>query len=38
MEDVSGLSEVQRKADAAAEELEWDSEGELEEEGEGELI
>lgn len=38
VEDVSGLSEVQRKADAAAEELEWDSEGELEEEGEGELI
>ncbi|KAF2731459.1 E1-like protein-activating enzyme Gsa7p/Apg7p [Polyplosphaeria fusca] len=38
VEDVSGLAEVQRKADAAAEELEWDEEGELEEEGEGELI
>ncbi|KAH7119106.1 autophagy-related protein 7 [Dendryphion nanum] len=38
VEEVSGLAEVQRKADAAAEELDWDSEGELEEEGEGELI
>lgn len=38
VEEVSGLAEVQRKADAAAEELEWDDEGELEDEGEGELI
>ncbi|KAF2195627.1 autophagy-related protein 7 [Zopfia rhizophila CBS 207.26] len=39
VEEVSGLAEVQRKADAAAAELEWDDEGELgEEEGEGEMI
>jgi ubiquitin-like modifier-activating enzyme ATG7 len=38
VEEMSGLAEVQRKADEAAEGLEWDSEGELEEEGEGELI
>ncbi|KAF2011890.1 autophagy-related protein 7 [Aaosphaeria arxii CBS 175.79] len=38
VEEVSGLAEVQRKADAAADGLEWDEEGELEEEGEGELI
>ncbi|KAF2108755.1 autophagy-related protein 7 [Lophiotrema nucula] len=38
VEEVSGLAEVQRKAEAAAEELEWDSEGDLEDEGEGELI
>lgn len=38
VEEVSGLAEVQRLADKAAEELEWDSEGELEDEGEGELI
>lgn len=38
VEEVSGLAEVQRKADAAADELEWDDEGELEDEGEGELI
>jgi ubiquitin-like modifier-activating enzyme ATG7 len=38
VEEVSGLAEVQRLADKAAEELDWDSEGELEDEGEGELI
>ncbi|KAF2259445.1 autophagy-related protein 7 [Lojkania enalia] len=38
VEEVSGLAEVQRKADAAAAELEWDEDGELEDEGEGELI
>ncbi|KAF2877971.1 autophagy-related protein 7 [Massariosphaeria phaeospora] len=38
VEEMSGLSEVQRKADAAAGELDWDSEGELQEEGEGELL
>lgn len=38
VEEVSGLAEVQRKADAAADQLEWDDEGEIEEEGEGELI
>ncbi|KAF2786749.1 autophagy-related protein 7 [Melanomma pulvis-pyrius CBS 109.77] len=38
VEEMSGLAEVQRKADEAAEGLEWDDEGELEEEGEGELI
>jgi ubiquitin-like modifier-activating enzyme ATG7 len=38
VEEMSGLAEVQRKADEAAEGLEWDSEGELEEEGEGEMI
>jgi ubiquitin-like modifier-activating enzyme ATG7 len=38
VEEVSGLTEVQRKADLAAEEIDWDDEGELEEEGEGELI
>jgi ubiquitin-like modifier-activating enzyme ATG7 len=39
VEDVSGLAEVQRLADEAAEQLEWDDEeGELEDEGEGELL
>ncbi|KAF2747115.1 hypothetical protein M011DRAFT_403271, partial [Sporormia fimetaria CBS 119925] len=39
VEDVSGLAEVQRSADEAAEGLEWDDEdGELAEEGEGELL
>jgi ubiquitin-like modifier-activating enzyme ATG7 len=38
VEEMSGLAEVQRKAEAAAEELEWDDEGVLEDEGEGELI
>lgn len=40
VEEMSGLAEVQKKADEAAAELEWDDEeGELgEEEGEGELI
>lgn len=38
VEEVSGLAEVQRLADEAAEQLEWDDEGELEEEGEGELL
>ncbi|PSN61391.1 autophagy-related protein 7 [Corynespora cassiicola Philippines] len=38
VEEMSGLAEVQRKADEAAAELEWDDEGEMGEEGEGELI
>jgi ubiquitin-like modifier-activating enzyme ATG7 len=38
VEEVSGLAEVQRKADEAAEGLEWDDEGGFEDEGEGELI
>jgi ubiquitin-like modifier-activating enzyme ATG7 len=38
VEEVSGLAEVQRLADEAAEGLEWDDEGELEDEGEGELL
>jgi ubiquitin-like modifier-activating enzyme ATG7 len=38
VEEVSGLAEVQRLADEAAEQLDWDDEGELEDEGEGELI
>ncbi|ORY03137.1 hypothetical protein BCR34DRAFT_492582, partial [Clohesyomyces aquaticus] len=38
VEEISGLAEVQRKADAAAEDLDWDDEGEMQEEGEGELI
>ncbi|KAF2478259.1 autophagy-related protein 7 [Lindgomyces ingoldianus] len=38
VEEISGLADVQRKADAAADDLEWDEEGEIEDEGEGELI
>lgn len=39
VEEVSGLAEVQRRAEEAAEGLEWDDEGELSaEEGDGELI
>ena len=39
VEEVSGLAEVQRRAEEAAEGLEWDDEGELgAEEGDGELI
>lgn len=38
VEDLSGLAEVQRAADAAADDVEWDEEGEIEEEGEGEMI
>ncbi|KAI9724944.1 MAG: Autophagy protein 7 [Candelaria pacifica] len=39
VEDLSGLTEVQRIAEKAAADIEWDDEGELgEEEGEGELI
>lgn len=39
VEEMSGLAEVQRKADEAAAEVDWDEEeGEFEEEGEGELI
>ena len=38
VEEVSGLAEVQRKADEVAEELEWDDEGGFEDEGEGELL
>lgn len=39
VEEMSGLSEVQRLAEEASAGLDWDSEdGELEEEGEGELL
>jgi ubiquitin-like modifier-activating enzyme ATG7 len=39
VEEMSGLAEVQRKADEAAGEVDWDEEeGDFEEEGEGELI
>ncbi|KAF2676558.1 autophagy-related protein 7 [Lentithecium fluviatile CBS 122367] len=39
VEEMSGLAEVHRKAEEAAAGLEWDSEGgELEDEGEGELL
>ncbi|OAG03406.1 autophagy-related protein 7 [Paraphaeosphaeria sporulosa] len=39
VEEMSGLAEVQRKADEAAAEVDWDEEGgEFGEEGEGELI
>jgi ubiquitin-like modifier-activating enzyme ATG7 len=37
VEELSGLAEVQRAADAAADDVEWEEEGEIEE-GEGELI
>ncbi|KAH8812500.1 autophagy-related protein-like protein 7 [Xylogone sp. PMI_703] len=36
--ELSGLAEVQRAAEAAAADVEWDSEGGDEEEGEGELL
>jgi len=39
VEEMSGLAEVQRKADEAAAEVEWeDEEGSFEDEGEGELL
>lgn len=38
VEEVSGLAEVQRLADEAADQLEWDEEGSFEDEGEGELL
>ncbi|KAF2272160.1 E1-like protein-activating [Westerdykella ornata] len=38
VEEVSGLAEVQRLADEAADQLEWDEEGSVEDEGEGELL
>jgi ubiquitin-like modifier-activating enzyme ATG7 len=38
VEEMSGLAEVQRKAEEASAGLDWDSEGELEDEGEGELL
>ena len=38
VEELSGLAEVQRAADAAADDIEWDEEGEIENEGEGEMI
>jgi ubiquitin-like modifier-activating enzyme ATG7 len=38
VEELSGLAEVQRVAEAAAADVEWDEEGEIEEEGEGEMI
>ena len=36
--ELSGLADVQRAAEAAADDLDWDSEEGLEDEGEGELI
>lgn len=36
--ELSGLAEVQRRADEMADELDWDDEDETVEEGEGELI
>ncbi|KAL3424245.1 ubiquitin-like modifier-activating enzyme atg-7 [Phlyctema vagabunda] len=36
--ELSGLAEVQRQAEAAANDVEWDSEGEAGEEGDGELL
>ena len=38
VEDLSGLTEVQKAADAAAAEIEWDESGGEEEEGDGEII
>jgi len=38
VEEVSGLAEVQRAAEMAAAEVEWDDEEEAEEEGEGEIV
>ena len=39
VEEMSGLAEVQRKAEAAAADVDWsDEEGAVEEDGEGELI
>ena len=36
--ELSGLADVQRAADAAADDVDWDSEEGLEDEGEGELL
>ncbi|MCJ1281691.1 Autophagy protein 7 [Xylographa opegraphella] len=38
VEEVSGLAEVQRAAEIAAADVEWDDEVEAEEEGEGEMV
>lgn len=38
VEELSGLAEVQKAAEAAAGDIEWDEEGEIMEEGEGEMI
>ena len=38
VEELSGLAEVQRVAEAASADVEWEEEDELEEEGEGEII
>ncbi|ERF70525.1 Ubiquitin-like modifier-activating enzyme ATG7 [Endocarpon pusillum Z07020] len=38
VEELSGLAEVQRIAEAASADVEWEEEGEIEEEGEGEMI
>ncbi|MCJ1439091.1 Autophagy protein 7 [Xylographa pallens] len=38
VEEVSGLAEVQRAAEIAAADVEWDDEVEAEEEGEGEIV
>lgn len=38
VEEISGLKEVQRRAEEMAEEIEWDDDGEDNGSGEGELI
>lgn len=38
VEELSGLAEVQRAAEAAAHDVEWEDEGDIEEEGEVEII
>ncbi|KAI9675620.1 MAG: Autophagy protein 7 [Caeruleum heppii] len=39
VEEVSGLAEIQRKAEEAAKDVEWDSEeGDVEDEGDGEMV
>jgi ubiquitin-like modifier-activating enzyme ATG7 len=38
VEEMSGLAEVQRKADAAAEDVEWEEEDEGGLDGEGEML
>ncbi|MCJ1295804.1 Autophagy protein 7 [Xylographa carneopallida] len=38
VEEISGLAEVQRVAEIAAADVEWDDDGEAEEEGEGEIV
>ena len=38
VEELSGLKEVQRAAEAAAADIEWSEEDEIQEEGDGEMI